>query len=217
MSFLRRKKTFTKDAKNNNNGGKQEEEHVLPLVDQKNKGHDGKPKEEPVSTAQCAAEWALTILFFLAFYYFTFSDKERANHKKQMDVQLAQLAEQFTAQKAALNTQLEGLYQQLFDEQAEQAVAAVDGGGDAPPTVAEQVIQAEIEHTKAEIDHAKAELTENEKKVQAFCPTCRYAKDGLVTSCGARRDYLMSRYGSPLEGATLAVIDWVPSCATGLN
>lgn len=222
MSSLRRKKGSIKDDADTAAPLLDKDVEKQVVVDDDCK--DAKVKEdEKVGTTQCVAEWALTLVFFLAFYYFTFTASERASHKKQMDAQLATLAAQYTAQKAALNTQLSALYQQLFDEeQAQQQAAAAAAfseadGADTTPTVTEQVIQAEIDQTKAEIDEKKSELTDIQKKVQAFCPSCPFVYNGLSTSCGARKDYLTSRYGTPNDDAILAVSAWVPGCTPGLN
>ena len=156
-------------------------------------------------------EWIIIfVICFGGFYFFTFTDKERAYHKKQMDVQLEELAKQFEAQKTSLTTQLDGLYQQLFaaEQATKEAAVTVDTQPEAEPAVS-----AEQQQLQAEIDHKKAELEAKQKKVNSFCAYCPFNFGGLRTTCGKRRDYILNTYGGEPDSATLAVIEWVPSCA----
>lgn len=164
-------------------------------------------------------EWiVLFVIFFGGFYYYTFTDKEKAFHKQQMDLQLKELTKQFEEQKTSLNTQLEGLYKQLFEAQQQEQVGQANAVSDAeaPPGAqaaeTNEAAQGQAEQLKTQIDQKKAELDDRQKKLAGFCEDCPFNQGGLSTTCGLRRNYILSKYGLDREPATLAVIDLMPSC-----
>ena len=175
-------------------------------------------KDIPKTWTRDMTEWVVIFLVcFGGFYYLTFSDHERAHHKKQMDAQLTELAKQFEAQKVALNTQLEGLYQQLFAaEQATKAAANISASTETQQQTeaAPVAASAEEQRLQAEIDRRKAEMEQKQKKIASFCVYCSFYHNGLSTTCGARKDFLVSRHGTDPEVAILAVMEWDSVCST---
>lgn len=159
-------------------------------------------------------EWVVIfVVCFGGFYSFAFTGKERAYHKKQMDAQLEELAKKFEAQKVSLSAQLDGLYQQLFAaEQASKASAAEGATStDAQPQAPE--LSAEEQRIQDELARKKAEQEAKRVKVASFCAQCPFNKDGLSTTCGRRKDYILQKYGGDNESIILAVIDLDSGCS----
>merc|ERR1711971_612094 len=76
-------------------------------------------------------------------------------------------------------------------------------------------LESEIKVEKVDIEKVKEEIKEDEEKIEtekkAFCDDCRFFFNGLSTTCGLRKNFLMSRYKNTEEAAVSAVVKWDPN------
>jgi len=73
-------------------------------------------------------------------------------------------------------------------------------------------LQASIEQSKAELEKLKEAMGALTVDPAKFCAECPFNWNGLRTSCGARRDYLVGKHGTALEDAMEAVVKWDANC-----
>ena len=73
-------------------------------------------------------------------------------------------------------------------------------------------LQASIEQSKAELEKLKEAMGALTVDPAKFCAECPFNWNGLRTSCGARRDFLMGKHGNTLEDAMEAVVKWDANC-----
>jgi len=73
-------------------------------------------------------------------------------------------------------------------------------------------LQASIEQSKAELEKLKEAMGALTMDPAKFCAECPFNYNGLRTSCGSRRDFLMGRHGDTLEVAVEAVVKWDANC-----
>ena len=73
-------------------------------------------------------------------------------------------------------------------------------------------LQASIEQSKAELEKLKEAMGALTVDPAKFCAECQFNWNGLRTSCGARRDFLIGKHGTTLEDAVEAVVKWDANC-----
>ena len=73
-------------------------------------------------------------------------------------------------------------------------------------------LEASIAQSKAELEKLMEALGGLKVEPDKFCAECPFDYNGLRTTCGARRDFLMGRHGDTQEVAMEAVVKWDPNC-----
>lgn len=73
-------------------------------------------------------------------------------------------------------------------------------------------LQASIATSQAELERLKAAMANMKVDKSRFCEECAFDYGGLRTSCGARKNYLISKYGDEEDIAIEAVVQWDPNC-----
>jgi ElaB/YqjD/DUF883 family membrane-anchored ribosome-binding protein len=73
-------------------------------------------------------------------------------------------------------------------------------------------LQDSIEQSKAEVEKLTKALGGLTIDPAKFCAECPFNFNGLRTTCGARRDFLMGQHGDSQEVAMEAVVQWDPNC-----
>lgn len=73
-------------------------------------------------------------------------------------------------------------------------------------------LEASIAQSKAELEKLMDALGGLKIDPEKFCAECPFDYNGLRTTCGARRDFLMGRHGDSQEVAMEAVAKWDPNC-----
>lgn len=77
-------------------------------------------------------------------------------------------------------------------------------------------LNADIEKRKKELLDIKSKLDGFEEEVLEFCYDCVYDHAGMRTSCGARLEFLIKRYGGTEdkteEDYKAAIVRWDPNC-----
>eukprot|EP00591_Stephanopyxis_turris_P009115 CAMPEP_0195506870 /NCGR_PEP_ID=MMETSP0794_2-20130614/417_1 /TAXON_ID=515487 /ORGANISM="Stephanopyxis turris, Strain CCMP 815" /LENGTH=171 /DNA_ID=CAMNT_0040633331 /DNA_START=239 /DNA_END=754 /DNA_ORIENTATION=- len=79
--------------------------------------------------------------------------------------------------------------------------------------------QKEIAHLKDDISNnkdslrkVKATLDKMKGDLSLFCASCPFDANGLKTTCGARKEYIMNKHKSAEDVAIEAVMTWDPNC-----
>mmetsp|Transcript_17085 Transcript_17085/g.37244 ORF Transcript_17085/g.37244 Transcript_17085/m.37244 type:complete len:250 (+) Transcript_17085:148-897(+) len=73
-------------------------------------------------------------------------------------------------------------------------------------------LQASIASSQAELEKLKASMANMKVEKSRFCEECAFDYGGLRTTCGARKNYLISKYGDEEDIAIEAVVQWDPNC-----
>mmetsp|Transcript_5815 Transcript_5815/g.7150 ORF Transcript_5815/g.7150 Transcript_5815/m.7150 type:complete len:204 (+) Transcript_5815:59-670(+) len=177
----------------------------------------------------------IAIMFFLLFL-FLYSEEVslfKAHEKKKISViskagneQLSNLAASLQGKQKALGLRSEGLKEKISDEKdtliadleeyneivvseeatEESAIAATDLKEEI------ETLEVLIEEDKESLDVVTTDLEKVTVDSAKFCDECEFNRNGLGTSCGLRKNYLMTVYSNTEEAAKAAVAQWDPNC-----
>lgn len=171
---------------------------------------------------------AINVMIFLYLY---FTPKETVlSHHKQVSDQLVQMAEIIQTQHDLMVERFNYLTKDVDKKEkeleaktkAEEKLEAKHNDKDAAKIEKMKIeikeLSTEIKNEKGDIEKIKEKIDEDEKKTKAdvktFCESCKFYHEasGLRTTCGARKQFLVDRYGNTEEMAIRAVVEWDPSC-----
>jgi len=147
----------------------------------------------------------VTILVtLLDLYWYLIPHDVKLNHKKILNEQMSKFAFSIRDQKEELKEEIEDVSERIVEEH----LTLESGEKEADADKLQEAIEEDVVKLK-ELKEEQASL----ENTANFCPGCQFSWEGLITSCGKRRDYLINHHGSPKEDAEKAVIHWDSNCA----
>jgi len=178
----------------------------------------------------------VAIVFFLLLFINSYSaevslfkahgEKRISEISKAGNEQLSNLAASLQGKQKALGLRSEGLKEKISGEKdtliadlEEYNEIVVSEEATEESAIAATNLKEEIETLKVHIEEDKESLdvvTTDLEKVTVdsakFCDECEFNYQGLGTSCGLRKNYLMTVYSNTEEAAKAAVAQWDPNC-----
>mmetsp|Transcript_37558 Transcript_37558/g.55302 ORF Transcript_37558/g.55302 Transcript_37558/m.55302 type:complete len:257 (+) Transcript_37558:58-828(+) len=76
-------------------------------------------------------------------------------------------------------------------------------------------LKNDLNNNKDKLEEVKKEIETEKVDLSLFCVECSFDYNGLKTTCGNRKDYLMNVHKDEEDVATEAVMKWDPNCKKG--